>query len=207
MLDHTALVNRERENRESLGYTLQVENQNSFRLRGRYATLAGKPDLIAVKNSNAVIIDAKTGRASPHHAIQVMTYQYPVPKALEQYRGMEFRGRVAYTESNVEIPTSRIDTTFVHNLGSVDTTAGSRQTGPAECRVTTNAGFATSPVRDCPQRGGRTARHRHGHHRRLLGRRTPCSWALALTGRKCQPAFPASATSNINRLRRPTTTK
>ena len=46
MLNHTALVNRERESRESLGYTVHVENQNYFRLRGQYATLAGKPDLM-----------------------------------------------------------------------------------------------------------------------------------------------------------------
>ena len=112
MLDHTALVSRERESRESLGYTVYVENQNSFRLRGRYATLAGKPDLIAVKNSDALIIDAKTGRTSPHHALQVMLYQYAVPKALDQYRGREFRGHVAYTESKVEIPASRINRKF-----------------------------------------------------------------------------------------------
>ena len=119
MLDHTALLNPGRESREALGYKLYVENQNSFLLRGQYATLAGKPDLIAVKNSEAVIIDAKTGRTSPHHAVQVMIYQYAVPKALEQYRGVEFKGHVAYTESNVEIPTSRIDTNFVDSLGSL----------------------------------------------------------------------------------------
>ncbi len=81
MLDHTALLNRERESRESIGYTVYVENQNSFRLRGRYATLAGKPDLIAVKNADAVITDAKAGRPSPHHAVQVMLYQYGIPKS------------------------------------------------------------------------------------------------------------------------------
>ena len=96
MLDHTALLNRERDSRESLGYTVYVENQNSFRLRGRYATLAGKPDLIAVKNSDAVIVDAKTGRASPHHAVQIMLYQYAIPKSLEQHRSLKFRGHIAY---------------------------------------------------------------------------------------------------------------
>ena len=71
MLDHTALLNRERkESRESLGYTVNVENQNSFRLRGRYATLAGKPpDLNAAKNNDALIIDAKTGTVEPAHTM------------------------------------------------------------------------------------------------------------------------------------------
>ena len=43
MLKYTALVNRQ-----------------------RHATLAGKPDLIAVKNSDAVIVDAKNGRPNSH---------------------------------------------------------------------------------------------------------------------------------------------
>ena len=66
MLDHTALVNTERESREKLGYEVFTENQNSFRLRGRSATVAGKPDLIAVKGGDAVIIDAKTGKPGAH---------------------------------------------------------------------------------------------------------------------------------------------
>ena len=61
MLAHTELVNKERESRERLGYEVFTEGQNSFRLRGRAATLAGKPDLIAVKGQDVVIIDAKTG--------------------------------------------------------------------------------------------------------------------------------------------------
>ena len=156
MLDHTALVNRERESRESLGYTVHVENQNSFRLRGRYATLAGKPDLIAVKNSDAVIIDAKTGRPSPHHTVQVMLYQYAVPKALDQYRGMEFRGDVAYPESNLSIPASRIDRNFVDNLGALirhlaSDTPARRVPSYDECR------FCDITVADCPERvEGRT---------------------------------------------------
>ena len=151
MLDHTALVNRERESRESLGYTVYVENQNYFRLRGQYATLSGKPDLIAVRNSDAVIIDAKTGTPSPHHAVQVMLYQYAIPKALEHHRGMEFRGHVAYPESNVEIPTSRIDTDFVNNLGALirhlaSDTPARRVPSSTECR------FCDITGADCPER-------------------------------------------------------
>ena len=55
---HTALVNGARESREALGYEVWTENQNAFRLKGWYATLAGKPDLIAVNGNDHVIIDA-----------------------------------------------------------------------------------------------------------------------------------------------------
>ena len=67
MLAHTALANKERENQERLGYTVQTENQNYFRLTGRTATIAGKPDLIAEKYSETVVIDVKTGETSPSH--------------------------------------------------------------------------------------------------------------------------------------------
>ena len=61
MLDYTALVNKERESHVGWGYTVHTENQNSFRLRGRSATLAGKPDLIVVAGHESVTIDTKTG--------------------------------------------------------------------------------------------------------------------------------------------------
>ena len=134
--------------------------------------MAGKPDLAAVKNSDAVIIDAKTGRPSPYHAVQVMLHQHAVPKALEEYRGVEFRGHVAYTKSNVEIPISRIDTNFAHNLGAFNTTVSRRHAGPEGAELRRMQVLRYHHCR-LPRTSGRTARHRHGHHRRLLGRRTP----------------------------------
>ena len=151
MLEHTALVNEARESRERLGYTVYTENQNSFRLKGKVATLAGKPDLVAVRNGDAVIIDAKTGRSSPHHTAQVLTYMYAVPRALDRYRGMEFRGHVIYPDGNVQIPVSGMDRKFVENLGSLiqrlaaDTPAR-RVPSASECRWCDITG------NDCPDR-------------------------------------------------------
>ena len=151
MLDHTELVSRERESRESLGYEVFSENQNSFRLRGQYATLAGKPDLIAIKDRDAVVIDAKTGRPSPHHAVQVMIYQYAVPRALEEYRRMEFRGHVIYPDSNVAVPVSGVDRKFIDRLGNLirrlaDETPGRRVPSTSECR------WCDITKSDCPER-------------------------------------------------------
>ena len=60
MLEHTALVNKERESLEGTGYVVHTENQNLFRLRGTTATIAGKPDLIGEKTNEIIISDAKT---------------------------------------------------------------------------------------------------------------------------------------------------
>ena len=151
MLDHTALVNRERESRERLGYTVYTEAQNAFRLRGRSATVAGKPDLIAVKGGDAVIIDAKTGKPSPAHSAQLLIYMYGLPRALEQYRGVEFRGHVVYPESQVGIPVSAVDKKFTENLGSLirrlaSETPARRVPSAGECR------FCDITKADCPER-------------------------------------------------------
>ena len=151
MLDHTALVNEARESREKLGYTVYTEDQNSFRLRGATATLAGKPDLIAVKGNDLVIIDAKTGKPSPHHSGQVLTYMYAVPRALERYRGTEFRGHVVYPGGNVQIPVSGVDQRFVERLGSLirrlaDETPARKVPSTQECR------WCDISAADCPDR-------------------------------------------------------
>ena len=151
MLEHTALVNREREERERAGYTVTTENQNLFRLKGSSATLAGKPDLIARKGNDIVAIDAKTGRPSPAHRVQLMIYQYAVPKALKEYQGQELRGHVAYPDSRTGIPASAVDGEFVENLSGLirrlaSGTPARRVPSAAECR------FCDITKDDCPDR-------------------------------------------------------
>ena len=141
MLDHTDLVNRARGSRQALGYEVYTENQNSFRLRGKNATLPGKPDLIAVKRNGAVIIDAKTGWPSPHHTVQVMVYQYAVSLALEEYREMEFTGGVAHpTLPSVQRrrPRLRGGQAVQGQPEQPDPKAGGGQTGPAAARESLN---------------------------------------------------------------------
>ena len=151
MMDHTALVNQARESREALRYEVYTEDQNAFRLRGATATLAGKPDLIAVKGGDAVIIDAKTGRPGPHHSVQILTYMYAVPKAMPEYRDMEFRGHLIYPESHVQIPVSGLDQPFIDRLGSLirrlaDGPPARRVPSAQECR------WCDITAADCPER-------------------------------------------------------
>ena len=119
MLDHTALVNERIGNWEVGGYDVDVEAQNRFELRGRTATLAGRPDIIAHRNDEAVIVDAKTGHDSPSHAVQVMIYLYAVPKALQRYRNAKLSGQVTYRDHTVRVPADAVDETYVQNLGAL----------------------------------------------------------------------------------------
>ena len=150
-LNHTALINHLREQLESDGKTVFTENQNSFTLRGASATLGGKPDLITIDGATGTIYDAKTGRPSPSHHIQVMVYMYAVPKVLRQFKGVEFNGKVVYNDHEVSIPAEAINETFVANLGDlvkrIASAVPARKVPSAmEC------GFCNITKADCPDR-------------------------------------------------------
>ena len=119
MLEHTALVNKERESLEGTGYVVHTENQNLFRLKGATATIAGKPDLIGEKTNEILISDAKTGNRNPSHRAQVQIYQYAIPKALPRFKDKPARGQVRYPDCYVGSPASSVTPDFVANLGSL----------------------------------------------------------------------------------------
>ena len=119
LMNHTALLNQQRQKWEQQGYNVLTEGQNSFNLRGSSAVLAGKPDLVARRRDEITVIDAKTGRPSPAHATQVLIYMYAIPRALERYRGLTISGQVAYPDHVVDVPADAVDGRFVENLGSL----------------------------------------------------------------------------------------
>ena len=115
-LHYTELLIKVRTGLEMEGRTVFTEGQNSFTLRGRTAVLGGKPDLITVSDGVGTILDAKTGQPSPSHHVQVMLYMYAVPKALHQYRGITFNGKVVYPDHEDYVPSTAVDDTFIGNL-------------------------------------------------------------------------------------------
>ena len=67
MLNHTALLNERIRNWKVGGYTVEVEGQNSFQLRGKSATLAGptlSPDGTTRPSSSARRLDKRTPATS-----------------------------------------------------------------------------------------------------------------------------------------------
>ena len=73
--------------------------------------------MLASKGDRITVIDAKTRKSSPAHAVQVMIYMYALPRALERYHGLTVTGQVAYSEHVVDIPTEAVDEAFVSNMG------------------------------------------------------------------------------------------
>ena len=113
------LLNELIDNWEVGGFDVDTEAQNRFELRGRSSTLAGKPDIIARRDDETVIVDAKTSQESPSHAVLVMIYLYAVPRALEQHRNVKLRGQVTYRDHTVRVPAEAVDDAFVQNLGAL----------------------------------------------------------------------------------------
>ena len=151
MMNHTALLNEQRQKWEQQGYSVLTEGQNGFNLRGSSAVLAGKPDLVARRRDQITVIDAKTGRPSPAHATQVLIYMYALPRALERYRGLSIAGQVVYPDHVLDIPTDAVDGSFVENLDGLITRLASRMPArrvpsPSECR------FCEITPTDCPDK-------------------------------------------------------
>ena len=151
LLNHTALLNQQRERWELQGYSVLTEGQNSFNLRGSSAVLAAKPDLVARRRDQITVIDAKTGRPSPAHTAQGLIYMYALPRAMERYRGRSIAGQVAYPDQVVDIPADAVDGRFVDNLGGLIRRLASqmparRVPSAAECR------FCEITPADCPER-------------------------------------------------------
>ena len=162
MMNHTSLLNQQRQKWEQQGYTVLTEGQNTFNLRGSSAVLAGKPDLVARRRDQITVIDAKTGRSSPAHATQVLIYMYALPRALERYRGLSIAGQVAYPDHVVDIPFEAVDGRFVENLGGLMRRLASemparRVPSPGECRFCEiTSGDCLERVEEAPPEEGRT---------------------------------------------------
>ena len=144
MLNHTALLNRERERLEELGHTVYVENQNSFRLRGRYATLAGKPDLIAVKNFGRRNHRRQDRQAQPSprrasHDLPVRGSAGPTP--LPRY---SFHRSSRVPRLQHQHPRLKNKQRIRKQPGSIDTKASQRRPELAGYRVSPSADSATS---------------------------------------------------------------
>ena len=150
-MEHTALLYKARAEMESTGANVYIEGQNFFTLRGKTATLSGKPDLVSIEGNTGVIADAKTGQQSISHQIQVLIYMYALPKALPQYRDVTFEGKLVYPGEEVFIPSDGVNDGFVTELGGLitrlaDSDSAIRTPSKQECS------FCNITIADCDER-------------------------------------------------------
>jgi len=75
--EHTAMVHDCAAEFRAEGYEVYLEGQNTLRVRGQGgAVLGGKPDLVAVMDETAVVVECKTGNPRTSDSLQVRLYMY-----------------------------------------------------------------------------------------------------------------------------------
>jgi PD-(D/E)XK nuclease superfamily len=134
------------------GATVQVESQNSFQYRRPGGvTLAGKPDIVALDDTTATVVDCKTGRPKISDQIQVQIYMYVLPICFPRLALYGVHGRVVYPDHQVEIAATAADEHFGKHLDYFLELIASDSppmsaASPSECR------FCDITRDDCPER-------------------------------------------------------
>jgi PD-(D/E)XK nuclease superfamily protein len=110
--EHTDLVLARARALEADGYTVFLEDQNDFRLKGRSGTLSGKCDLVAIRADDVLVEDVKTGQQKDADFQQVLVYMFALPLLAAAARpspmaqatvGKTIRGAVQYKTFRQEI--------------------------------------------------------------------------------------------------------
>jgi hypothetical protein len=97
---HDAIVQRRATELRGQGYVVRVEEDASFKLHGGAADVAGKPDLVALKDSAALVVDAKSGRRRSSDHWQVLLYLFALPVSWLSAPEIKLRGEVAYADAD-----------------------------------------------------------------------------------------------------------
>ena len=151
-LRHTELLRLCAQEYADRGYLVTVERQNEFRLQLAGATVSGRPDILATRDQDLVIVDAKASHRSQAHEIQVMLYMMFLQLAGARAEDKRITGEVYYAEDDtVDIAAGAADQEFrglVTNLiGRLTARIEPRKVpSVSECR------FCPIPAQYCPDR-------------------------------------------------------
>lgn len=150
--EHTAMTREHAAALRADGYIVFVEEQNAFKLRGQQGvTLAGKPDIVALRDNAVCVMECKTGLPRGADQLQVLVYMLILPYVRPAWKRRVWHGRVQYQDHLIEIPASAVDTQFRALLRRTMEQVGGGAALPrvpsyAECR------YCDISRHDCPQR-------------------------------------------------------
>ena len=150
--EHAAMVREQAETLKEASYSVLLEDQNRFRLKGQLGvTLGGKPDIVARRGDEVRVVECKTGQQRHADRIQVMIYMLVLPHAQPIWRGRTLAGRVQYRSGSIDVPAEDLDhvfrTRFRETMAQVGGAAApARVPSFSECR------FCDIGAADCPDR-------------------------------------------------------
>ena len=116
------------------------------------ATISERPDLVALRNGEAVIVDAKAARPNPNHEIQVMLHMSWLPLLNPKLRELKSSGQVYYgEEAGINIPACKVDNRFKEITTSLigritSKTAARKAPSVSDCK------FCPISSQYCPER-------------------------------------------------------
>ena len=150
--DHAQLLHARRATLEAQGFTVYTEEQNSFTLIGKAGIeVSGKPDIVALRGSEAYVEDCKTG--TPRHSdhFQVLVYLLSLPHVEGPWKGRTMEGRIVYPHAVVDVPSTKLDGTLRDLFRQTVLALG----GPEPARKVPSGGecrYCDISKADCPER-------------------------------------------------------
>jgi len=99
---HDAITNKRVDRMRQDGWAVKVEDEGEFNLRGSAATLAGKPDLVGIRDGAGLVIDAKAGKQRESDHWQVLIYKFALPLSWFP-KSMRLDGEVQYKDEAVAV--------------------------------------------------------------------------------------------------------
>lgn len=150
---HNEFVQRRAAELKADGWAVTKEGANSFKVKGKYAVVGGKPDIVAERENRVLVVDAKTGARMAKQYWQVLTYMVMLPRSdRERFAGKDISGEVYYSNGE-PVAISSGDATPM-NIDRIF--AQVRECGfdmpPEKSPSETECGFCSLPKEECPER-------------------------------------------------------
>ena len=112
---HDEMVKTRARQYKDRNYVVYVEEENTFHLPGRMATVGGRPDLVVIEDDSIVIEDCKSGKQKKTHRFQVLIYMllYRLSETGQKICGDRIpKGRLVYHDETIEILPNELDKEF-----------------------------------------------------------------------------------------------
>lgn len=149
---HSEMIRERAEALRQAGFVVTLDEQNKFTLKGDTgAALGGKPDILATKDAEALVIDCKTGRQRHSDYFQVLVYMLALPFVNARCRGKSLAGEIQYSDRSVSIQAAELNTETKERIWRILKRVTAEAPPPrvpsfAECS------FCDITATDCPER-------------------------------------------------------
>jgi PD-(D/E)XK nuclease superfamily len=115
-MKHNALLNQRAKHLEDQGYQVFVEDENYFQIlsKDKKTVISGKADIVAIKGSEVIVEDCKTGRKRDFDPMQVLLYMIllPAPGGPDHCRKKDIEGRLIYGDEMIDVPSALLTKDF-----------------------------------------------------------------------------------------------